>query len=188
ALDSLGLRNNTIIVFTSDHGYHMGEHGYYQKKTLFEDSDRVPMIVSYPGMKNKGKSSSSIVEIIDLYPTLSDLAGIKMPAYIAGVSIKKILERPLDKTRVNALSQIAGGYTLRTESYRYTRWGNGGRHMVELYDRQLAPSEMKNLAKTGRYGNLISKLDEQLSARIAESAAPPKGLKVFKTGNIKNTP
>ncbi|MGC4233433.1 MAG: sulfatase [Niabella sp.] len=183
ALDSLGLRDNTIVVFTSDHGYHMGEHGYYQKNTLFEDSDRIPMIVSYPGMKHKGKISSSIVEIIDLYPTLSDLAGLKIPGYVVGRSFKKVLNDPGQKTRNSALSQISGGYTLRTPDYRYTRWGMGGPDMIELYDRGSDPGEMNNLAKDRQHEDLIKKLDAQLTARIKESAAAPKGLRVFKEKN-----
>ena len=185
ALDSLGLRENTIVVFTSDHGYHMGEHGYYQKKTLFEDSDRIPMIVSYPGMKHRGERSSSIVELIDMYPTLSDLAGLKTPEYIAGRSFKKVLERPGRETRTSALSQIEGGYTLRTKDYRFTRWGKGGPDMIELYDRRSDPAEMKNLARDHKYEDLIKKLDQQLTARITESAVPPKGLQVFKIARKK---
>lgn len=181
ALDSLGLRENTVVVFTSDHGYHMGEHGYYQKLTLFENSDRIPMIVSYPGMKQKGKVSHSIVEIIDLYPTLSDMAGLKVPEYVAGRSFKKVLNDPDKITRSSALSQISGGYTLRTPEYRYTRWGNGGVDMTELYDRRMDPDEMKNIAKRAEYAGIIKKLDQQLSARLEESARPPKGLKIFKT-------
>lgn len=181
ALDDLGMRDNTIIVFTSDHGYHMGEHGYYQKKTLFEDSDRVPMIVSYPGMKHRGQSSNALIEIIDLYPTLSDLAGIQVPEYVSGSSFKQILAHPGNKTRDNALSQINGGYTLRTPKYRYTRWRDGGQDMIELYDRNKDPKEMVNLAKEAQYAGLIKQLDQELSDRIAVSAQPPKGLRVFKT-------
>ncbi len=187
ALDSLGLRDNTIVVFTSDHGYHMGEHGYYQKNTLFENSDRIPMIISYPGMGQTGKISRSIVEIIDLYPTLSDLAGLKVPEYVTGRSFKKILNNPDQRTRNNALSQMSGGYTLRTPEYRYTRWGNGGPGMIELYDRHADPGEMKNLAKYKQYEPVIKKLDTQLTKRIKEVAVPPKGLKVFKIpGSDKN--
>ncbi|NGF56727.1 sulfatase [Parapedobacter sp. SGR-10] len=180
ALDSLGLRDNTIIVFTSDNGYHMGEHGHYQKSTLFEDSDRIPLIISYPGMKSRGKTSNSIVEMIDLYPTLSQLAGIKTPGYISGRSFKKVLDDPNYKTRESALSQVRGGYTLRTEKYRYTRWRKDGPNMTELYDRLSDPQEMNNLSGAQQYGDLIKKLDKQLTDRIEESAVAPKGLTVIK--------
>ncbi len=180
ALDSLGLRDNTIIVFTSDNGYHMGEHGYYQKNTLFENSDRIPLIVSYPRMPQKGQVSASMVEMIDLYPTLSQLAGLRMPGYLAGRSFAEILKDPRKKGRNSALSQISGGYTLRTRDYRYTRWGKGGSGMVELYDRRSDPAEMKNLSGDARFADLIRQLDQQLSERVAEAAKPPKGLKVYK--------
>ncbi|WP_176954399.1 sulfatase [Niabella drilacis] len=187
ALDSLGLKENTIIVFTSDHGYHLGEHEYYQKNTLFENSDRIPMIVSYQGMKQKGTVSRSIIEIIDLYPTLSDLAGLKVPAYVVGYSFKSILKSPGQKTRNSALSQMSGGYTLRTPDYRYTRWGKGGKGMIELYDRVKDPGEMKNLANDVSYEKLIGQLDGQLKERIQKAAVPPKGLTVFKkAGDDKN--
>lgn len=186
ALDSLGLRNNTIIVFTSDHGYHMGEHGYYQKLTLFENSDRVPLIVAYPGMKQRGSISRSIVELIDLYPTLSGLAHLKIPEYVAGRSFEKLLKTPGAETRNSALSQIVGGYTLRTESYRYTRWHEGGPGMIELYDRRADPEEMKNLAKDKRYAGLITKLDKQLNERIKQASVPPIGLNVIKNARAQN--
>jgi arylsulfatase A-like enzyme len=183
ALDSLGLRNNTIVVFTSDHGYHMGEQGTYQKNTLFENSNRIPMIVSYPGMKQKGKMSHSIVEMIDLYPTLSDLAGLNIPEYVAGRSFKKILNNPDQETRNSALSQVNRGYTIRTQDYRYTRWDKGGPDKIELYDRRSDPAEMKNLANKPQYGKVIKKLDAQLTERIKDAAVPPKGLQVFKELN-----
>lgn len=145
------------------------------------------MIISYPGMGQTGKISRSIVEIIDLYPTLSDLAGLKVPEYVTGRSFKKILNNPDQRTRNNALSQMSGGYTLRTPEYRYTRWGNGGPGMIELYDRHADPGEMKNLAKYKQYEPVIKKLDTQLTKRIKEVAVPPKGLKVFKIpGSDKN--
>jgi len=180
ALDSLGLRENTIVVFTSDHGYHMGEHGYYQKNTLFENSDRIPLIIDAPGMRDKGKTCSSLVELIDLYPTLSQLAGLKMPEYVAGTSFKTLLGDPSATTRSSSLSQVPGGYTLRTKNYRYTRWGKGGKDMIELYDRVKDPAEMKNLANDSQYAKVISKLDVQLDERILEAATPPRGLKVIK--------
>ncbi|ANH83575.1 hypothetical protein A8C56_23685 [Niabella ginsenosidivorans] len=184
ALDSLGLRDQTIVVFTSDHGYHMGEHGYYQKNTLFENSDRVPLIIDAPGMHNRGKTCTSIVELIDLYPTLSQLAGLHMPEYVAGTSFKKLLNTPSEKTRNSSLTQIPGGYTLRTEKYRYTRWGKGGKGMIELYNRVEDPDEMKNRANDPQYEKLISQLDEELNERIREAAVPPKGLKVIKKAAI----
>jgi len=179
ALDRLGLRENTIIVFTSDNGYHMGEQGYYQKNTLFENSGKIPMIISAPGMKGKGKSSQSLVEMIDMYPTLSDLAGITPPSYLAGKSLKPVLNNPKKSVRESALHQIEGGYTLRTKDYRYSRWGKGGKNMIELYDRKADPEEMKNLAGKPEYKKRIDQLDRLLDERIKSAAVKPEGLKTI---------
>lgn len=180
ALEKLGLKENTIIVFTSDNGYHMGEHGYYQKNTLFENSGRIPLIISAPDMKGKGKTSASIVEMIDMYPTLSDLAGITPPPYLAGKSLNPILNNPKKSVRESALTQIVGGYTLRTKDYRYSRWGKGGENRIELYDRKADPEEMKNLAGQPKYKNRIDKLDRQLNERIEYASTKPEGLEVIK--------
>ncbi|MEZ5071545.1 MAG: sulfatase, partial [Bacteroidales bacterium] len=153
ALDELGLRENTIVVFTSDHGYHLGEHGYYQKLTLFEHSDRIPLIVSYPGQRTKGQITNSFVEMIDFYPTLTEMAGLKAPEYVAGISMVPVLEDAGATIRDNAFSMLSNhymsrwmpntyqGYTLRTERYRYSRWEEGGPGMIEFYDRTVDPAE-----------------------------------------------
>lgn len=180
ALERLGLSENTIIVFTSDNGYHMGEHGYYQKNTLFENSGRIPLVISAPTMKGKGEKSVSIVEMIDMYPTLCDLAGITPPQYIAGKSLKPVLNDPKASVRESALTQIEGGYTLRTKEYRYSRWGKGGEGLIELYNRKDDPEEMKNLAKQSKYRKLIGKLERQLEERIKSASTEPEGLEVIK--------
>jgi iduronate 2-sulfatase len=179
ALEQNGLKENTIIVFTSDHGYHLGEHGYYQKRTLFEDSGRVPLIISYPGQPSKGKETKSLVEMIDFYPTLSELVGIPIPLFVSGESMVPILENPRLKTRETALTQLEEGYTLRTEHYRYTRWLNGGEGMIELYDRRKDPAEMDNLAGKSKYNKKISELDKILTERIKDTSKKPKNLTVI---------
>jgi arylsulfatase A-like enzyme len=95
ALEANGLKDNTIVVFTSDHGYHMGEHGYYQKLTLFEDSDRIPLIIHYPGMEQVNTHTDALAEMIDLYPTLCELAGLEYPEYIAGCNLIPVLDKCL---------------------------------------------------------------------------------------------
>jgi len=194
ALDRLGLRENTVILFTSDHGYHLGEHGYYQKMTLFENSDQVPLIISYPGQKTKGQVTNSLVEMIDFYPTLAELAGISHPDCVAGKSMVPILEDASASTRENALAQLDNtymrymktkciGYTLRTSLFRYTRWGEGGPEMIELYDRQTDPAEMHNLAKDPGYADIIKDLDSQLNQRVEAASVTPTGVTVLKAQN-----
>lgn len=177
ALDAMGLRDKTIVLFSSDHGYHMGEHGHYQKNTLFENADRVPLILSVPGMKDRGRPTDSFAEMIDFYRTLSDLAGLSSPpAYVQGHSLKPIVHDPSARTRDDALTQLAHGYTLRTHQFRYTRWNEGAPHNIELYNRLKDPEEMVNLAKNNIYGQIIHALDRRLSERIKEATTPVKGL------------
>ena len=182
AIEELGMKENTLIVFTSDHGYHMGEHGYYQKKTLFELSGKIPLIVYDPSMQGKGAVTSGIVEMIDLYPTICELAGVPTPEYLAGKSFAKTLDDPTWKTRESALTQIdaSNGYTIRTSGFRFTRWNEGGEGMIELYDRRSDPEEMKNLAGDAAYKEKIDELSGLLQRRIDEANVPPAGLKVIK--------
>ncbi len=180
ALERLGLKDNTIIVFTSDHGYHMGEHGYYQKHTPFEDATRIPLIIVDPSAKAGGKQTESIAEMIDLYPTLTDLANIDVPRYVAGKSLAKVLDDPKKKVRKSAFGQIPKAYTVRTDDFRFTRWESGGPSMLELYNRRIDPEEMINLAGREEYQKVLNKMSKLLDKRIDEGSKAPKGLTVVR--------
>jgi choline-sulfatase len=178
AIDELGMADNTIIVFISDHGYHLGHHGHWQKHTLFEQADRIPMIVAAPGSA-KGKRTQAMVEIVDIYRTLSELAGLPEPTWTAGQSFAAPLKNPSAAGRSSALSAIdrAGrSFTLRTADWRYTRWGKSGPEMIELYDLNSDPNEMINLVADPKYKEIIQKLDTQLTARITGAEKKPTGL------------
>ncbi len=179
ALDSIGLSENTIIVFTSDHGYHMGEHEYFQKLTLFEHSGRIPLIIYDPEMP-KGKTTTSFAEMIDLYPTLCELAQVEGPAYLSGKSLVPVLKDHRIEVRSSILTQVYNDYTVRTNNYRYTRWGEGGPGMIELYDRIKDPNELINLASESAYKAVITSMDKILSERIEAAKKPPVGLVVLK--------
>jgi uncharacterized sulfatase len=167
ALDRLGLAENTIVVFWSDHGYGNGEHGQWMKQTVFEAATRLPLIFRVPGAKAKGKGCARTVELLDLYPTLADLCGLKdVPANLHGKSLRPLLDNPAGKWDRPAVSQVSRGqkvtgYSIRTERYRFTEW-NGGQEGEELYDYQTDPKEMKNLAKS----NAHAKLKTELQARL----------------------
>ncbi|MEM7107286.1 MAG: sulfatase [Bacteroidota bacterium] len=178
-LDQLGLSENTIIVFTSDHGYHMGEHGYYQKTTLFEDADHVPLILSYPKMRMAGRSTSAMSELIDLYPTLTSLAKIQAPEYMAGIDLNPVLQDIDREVRISAFTQYGSGYTVRTTNYRYTEWLNGGDDLIELYDLQRDPAEMRNLARQPSYLGVIEEMKALLKNRIAQANDPPGDLLIL---------
>ncbi len=162
ALEKSGLADNTVVLMTSDHGYHMGEHGYYQKQTLFENATHVPLIISVPGMKTAGQSTRSPAEMVDIYPTLAEVCELHAPEDVSGVSLASTLDNKRAKPREAALTRHRDGYTLRTDRYRYTEWGPEGRDGAELYDHENDPREMTNLAGSSEYAPVIPKLSTAL--------------------------
>ncbi len=167
-LDELGLTDNTIVVFSSDHGYLLGEHHKYQKQHLFEESTRVPFIVSVPWMKGQhGGATKHITELIDLYPTMAELAGLKGPDILQGKSLLPLLKNTTsEKWRKKVAFTISrnGGESIRTHEWRYTHWGFG-KNGRELYDLKNDPGEFNNLAKDPKYSAQLKKLRKQLIAK-----------------------
>jgi arylsulfatase A-like enzyme len=173
ALARLGLRENTIVVFTSDHGYHLGEHGLWQKMSLFEESARVPLIIAAPGMSKPGSVVTTPVGLIDLPPTLTALCGLKAPEPLHGQSLVPMLKDSSATGRGWALTQVmrgggrnAGdkrffGYTLRTARWRYTEWDEG-KQGRELYDHEADPNEITNLADDPAKAAMVNDLAAQL--------------------------
>ena len=147
ALKKNGLWEETVVVFTSDHGYHLGDHFIWGKVTLFDVGARVPFIVRAPGLSKSGATSEAMVELIDVYPTLADLAGLKAPDHLQGASLRPLLGHPdrLGK-RKYAYSVVSRGpklgYALRNQNWRYGKWPDG----EELYDLRKDPQEKSNLA------------------------------------------
>lgn len=183
ALEETELDENTVIVFTSDHGYHMGEHGHWQKTTLFENAARVPLIIAGPGVTAAGESSAAPAEMVDFYPTLAELCGIDAPAYVSGVSQVPVLNDPSARPRNSALTQYREGYSLRTERYRYTQWGDGAAKGTELYDHQNDPQELNNLAGDSEHASVAEKLAEQLRQRIEATSKKPDGVTQIRFNN-----
>lgn len=176
-LKQAGAMDNTVIIFTSDHGYHLGEHGHWLKTALFENAARVPLIIAGPGVSAKGQTSMSLAELTDLYPTVADLCGITPPAFLSGVSLKPVLNDPASTPRTSALTQLKQNYTIRTEHFRYTEWGPQGSAGAELYDRRSDPQELINLAGSDQYAATRRELAELLHARVTDSRRAPAGLK-----------
>jgi uncharacterized sulfatase len=164
ALERLGLADNTMVVLFGDHGWCLGEHGQWQKQLLFDEVARVPLIIALPKAKVTGVSPRT-VELLDLYPTLIDLCGLKGPAELEGKSLRPLLENPKARWTKPALTQQVRkdgqqeimGYSVRTERWRYTEW-DGGAAGVELYDHNADPHEWENLAKDPRYSKPIGEL------------------------------
>lgn len=177
ALEANGLAENTIVVFTSDHGYMLGEHNKYQKQHLFEESIRVPFIISVPWMNDQhGKATTALTELVDLYPTLAELAGLKAPSELQGSSLKTLLEDTgSDAWRKEEVFTISrsGGESLRTENWRFTQWGHGTKGF-ELYDLKNDPGEFTNLAGNPEYAEMQEQLRAQLLKKRLEAGFNPE--------------
>jgi len=161
-LDSLGLSDNTIIVFWSDHGYHLGEHGLWFKQSCFEESAKAPMIINVPGLKKtKGEICRRTVELVDIYPTLAELTGLDTPEGIEGESLYPLLRNPKAKWDHPAYTQVQRGkipgHSVRTEKWRYTEW-NFGKEGSELYDELADPKELNNLAGKPGYEKVVQEM------------------------------
>ncbi|MEM1213186.1 MAG: sulfatase [Planctomycetota bacterium] len=159
-LEASGVADNTIIVLWGDHGWHLGEHGVWGKHTLFEESLRAPLIVVKPGMPKPGVATDAVVETIDLFPTLSDLAGLPEPGFTQGVSLRAILNAPETPGHA-AASYHHVGRTLRTDTHRLVLHNDGRR---ELYDHTTDAGETKNIAEAEP--GLADRLVEQLEAKL----------------------
>lgn len=176
-LKELDLYDNTIIVLWGDHGYKLGDYGEWCKHTNYEIDTRIPVIVRAP-QKNavKGVKSNAIIETVDIYPTLCQLAGLEKPNHLQGSSFDKALfdenfnwdEVALSqyprKTKINDEKVSLMGYTMRTPEYRFTKWINtqtGEAIATELYDHTKQHSEMKNLAGNSDYKELLGTLSQK---------------------------
>lgn len=180
ALDELGLADRTIVVFWSDHGYLLGEHGLWMKQSLFEQAARIPMIVAAPGQRTKGAGCGRTVEAVDLYPTLAELAGLEAPANLEGRSLRPLLDDPTAPWDKPAFTQVwrrrFPGYSVRTERWRYTEWDDG-RQGTELYDHEKDPDEFHNLAADPAYAGVVQELRALMRGNWAHPyrpAPPPK--------------
>jgi iduronate 2-sulfatase len=169
-LDKLGLRDNTIVVLWGDHGFHLGDHGMWGKHSTLEQAARVPLIICPPNGKAT-RTTSSPVEFTDIFPTLCEFSGLEMPKQIAGRSLVSLMDGTKKRVRDGALtvfkSKGCTGYLYRTERYRYTEWINnkfGKIAAAELYDYETDPLETKNLASEPKYGEIRSRLAEQMRA------------------------
>ena len=148
SLKASGEWENTIVIFTSDHGYHLGDHFLWGKVTLFDIGAKVPFIVHAPGLTKAGTRSEAMVELIDIYPTLAQLTGLTPPGHLQGASLRPLLDHPERLGKKNYAYSIVTrgkemGYALRNQRWRYGKWPDG----EELYNLRNDPQEKNNLAQ-----------------------------------------
>ena len=160
-LDKRKLWDKTLVIFVGDHGYHTGERHWWNKNTLFERSCRAPLVIAAPGMTG-GLTSRSLVEFVDLYPTVADICGLKMPHKVAGASLRPILEHPNASVKEAAFTLVSRGpklygQSMRTARWRFTRWSD---EQIELYDHDSDPEELQDVSS--KHPETVRELSMQL--------------------------
>lgn len=175
-----GLEDNTIVVFTSDHGFHLAEHRFWMKVSLHEESIRVPMIIKVPG-KQPGVCNS-LVELIDLYPTVADLAGLEYSEHLQGKSLAETIDNPEYSVRDAAFSErgFPGrghyAYLLRTSKWAFLQYDEDGASGMELFDMEYDSKQYNNLAGNPRYAEVVARFKEMLKAKLAEVRSNDLGI------------
>ncbi len=178
AVEKKGELTRTAVVFWSDHGYHLGEHFRWQKRSLFEESSRVPLIVAAPGRKARGATSRALVELVDVYPTVAELAGLTPPAHLEGQSFVPLLDRPQRPWKTAAFTQVYQppnivGRAVVTQRYRYIQWTGeapatakepGSEDREELYDHQTDPHEFTNLSRNPVHSATLAQMRQVMAA------------------------
>lgn len=183
ALDDLGLAESTAVVLWGDHGYHLGDHGLWNKHTNFENATRAPLIVSYPGQRGVARKTPALTELVDIYPSLCDICNVTIPNGLEGSAFTPLFEDPERLWKRAVFSQypkqIPGlgegmGYSLRTSRFRYTEWSAPGSPYkgVELYDYKDDPGETRNIASRPENASLVNGLAGIL-AEGWRAALPP---------------
>lgn len=167
-MDRLQLWDNTIVIVMGDHGYHLGEHGWWNKVTIFELGARTPMIVWVPGAEGMGSDSDSVVELLDLYPTLADYCNLSPPHRLSGKSWRPALEgKPMGPSPAYTQVRRGGvgmGFSVRTDRFRLTQWGREGEGGFELYEHPQDQDEYHNLAELPEYAEHVDRLTKLLPA------------------------
>jgi iduronate 2-sulfatase len=164
ALDRLKLWDNTVVIFLGDHGYHLGERGWWNKSTLFDRSCRAPLIIAAPGVKS-GQVCRAPVEFVDLYPTVADFCGVTAPHKLAGQSLRPLLADPRAPHKDAAFTLVTRGpqrfgQSVRTARWRFTQWSDG---TSELYDHDADPEETRDLSKRPELAATIAELKARLA-------------------------
>lgn len=168
ALAGAGLNEKTIVIFTGDNGFHLGEHDFWAKVSLHEESAVVPLIISVPG--KQPAVSDSLVELLDLYPTTASLCGLEVPARLQGMDLSPILDDPTKKVRDVAfcVAGMSNGLMLRDDRWAFIQYGENAKGGIELFDMHRDPHQYTNLANSPEHAAIVagwkSKLADKLKA------------------------
>jgi iduronate 2-sulfatase len=166
ALEKANLSDRTIIIFTSDHGYHLGEHDFWAKVSLRDESAGVPLIISVPG--KKPAVCRSLVELLDLYPTTASLCGLGVPEQLQGKDISKMLDDPTHEVRDAAFSvaPMRKGFLLREQKYAFIQYGEDAAEGIELFDMEQDPKQITNLAADARHKDVVEQFKKKMAAKL----------------------
>jgi len=164
ALEKAGLREKTIVIFTSDHGYHLGEHDFWAKVSLHEESALVPLIISVPG--KKPAVCNSLTELLDLYPTVASLCGLKKQDRLQGKNISAMLDDPNHEVRDAAFCINGRGFLLREDKWAYMQYKENGSGGIELFDMENDPLQYTNLAELPQYKAVVDRFKKKLAAKL----------------------
>jgi iduronate 2-sulfatase len=176
ALAEAGLEEKTIVIFTSDHGYHLGEHDFWAKVSLRDESSMVPLIISVPG--KKPAVCHSFTELIDLYPTISSLCGLEVPRRLQGKDIARMLDDPTYEVRDTAFSVNGtwNGFLLRNAKWAYIQHEEDASKGIELFDMKKDPKQYTNLAEKPEFKSVVDGFKAKLAAKLKEVRANDLGL------------
>ncbi|MBT5707320.1 MAG: sulfatase-like hydrolase/transferase, partial [Verrucomicrobia bacterium] len=171
ALEAANLNDTTIVIFTSDHGYHLGEHDFWAKVSLRDESAAVPLIISVPG--KPAAVCHSLVELLDLYPTLSSLCGLPSQNRLQGKDISSMLDDPKHEVRDAAFSvaPMRKGFLLRDHEWSFIQYEENASGGVELFDLEKDPKQYTNLAHQTEYASQLTKMQEKLRVKLADVRA-----------------
>ncbi|MEX2578940.1 MAG: sulfatase [Verrucomicrobiales bacterium] len=177
ALEKAGLEDETIVIFASDHGYHLGEHDFWAKVSLRDESAGMPLIVSVPG--KEPAVCDSLVELLDLYPTVSALCGLPVPERLQGLDISPMLDDPDHEVREAAFSVAPSrkGFLLRTNDHAYIQYEEDASKGIELFDMREDPGQFTNLADDPAHRETVKAFQERLAEKLEDVRDNDLGLK-----------
>lgn len=168
ALEASGQADNTIVIFTSDHGFHLGQHDFWAKVSLHEESASVPLIIKVPGMKPA--VCDSLTQLLDLYPTTAALCGLNVPERLQGKDITPLLKDPKATVHDEVLnvSPMQKGFLLRTDKWAFIQYQENGKGGIELFDMEKDPGQFRNLAGDPDHAKIVAEFQQRLAKKLQE--------------------